>query len=80
MSELIKVLSIECKSCRDCPYMQYHPNYNVSYDSGYECEHPKQKNGSRLGDNEISRFEKSKGSISDPFLIFMQGHCPLPSK
>ena len=37
---MTKELNIKIESCQDCPYCQHNPDYNISYDSGYDCDHP----------------------------------------
>lgn len=33
----MKILHLEIKNCSECPYVQYDPNYGMSYNSGWDC-------------------------------------------
>lgn len=36
MAKRIKIDRV-IHSCENCIYISYHPDYNISYDSGYNC-------------------------------------------
>jgi len=46
MTKRIKIDRVIC-SCEDCIYVNYSPDYNISYDSGYDCG----KTGKRIVDD-----------------------------
>ena len=39
----MRLINITVKNCSECPYHEYDPNYGMSYDSGYDCNHSGQR-------------------------------------
>jgi len=61
----MKRLSLVIKSCNDCPYFEYDAYYDMSRDSGYNCN----KVGKRLIDE---YYHKPNKCVDIP------DWCPLP--
>lgn len=67
----MKKINLIIDSCSRCPYCQYDPNYGMSYDSGYDCNH---KGGTRIVDDWYYNSDKAKEYKSG---IPVPDWCPL---
>ena len=73
MKKIVKII-VE-STCKSCPYCRYDPYYDISHNSGYDCEHPESIYYKRIVDDwevDNSNNKKPKGWPPIP------KECPLP--
>ncbi len=76
----MKKLELEIKSCNECPFNQYDGDYNIGYDSGWDCQHPDTEHrriideGPLDGSKQQEEHEKEKDKILNSFPDW----CPIP--
>ena len=70
----MREIKITVKTCSECPYCEYDPNYGMSYDSGYDCKN----SGSRIIDDwEWSNTNNKKRLNLTENGIPIPSDCPL---
>jgi hypothetical protein len=72
----MKLICKIVKNCDDCPYEDYNADYGMSYDSGYNCKHPKVSKRRIVDDNDFAVWKKKKENKNKLFPI--PDWCPLP--
>ena len=60
----MKILNLEIHNCSECPYLSYDSDYEMSYNSGYDCS----KGGFRITDDNGPNQNMSE---------YMPDECPL---
>lgn len=77
----MKKLELEIKGCEECPYCHYNCYYNMSQDSGWDCEHSDTKHSRIIdeGPNDISpKGTQANDRIKRILKTQVPDWCPLP--
>lgn len=75
-------INLEVSSCEGCPFLHYQPMNTYIYDSGYECNHPDQKNKDNvhISDYIISKYNHKLIEFKDSYLILDTKYHKLESE
>lgn len=80
---MTKTIQIEISGCHTCPFKEYDSNYNIGYDSGFNCMHPGTDQLRIADDGEINNKKKSLSDfpkwcpIKEPKLGFYTAEIPI---
>lgn len=72
-----KILFLEITCCSQCPYLEYDSYYDMSTDSGWDCNHSNGK-GRIIDDAELKMLKHHDGPKLPVDTV--PDWCPLPDK